>query len=469
MKKIKHVLVLIILLLSFPPVKAQLVSFPGAEGCGKFTVGGRGGKVYEVTNLNDSGDGSLRAAVEASEPRTVVFRVSGTIILNSNLTIRDPYITIAGQTAPGDGICLRRYPLNIAADQVIVRYIRVRFGDESGTDADAVSGRRAKNILLDHVSASWSVDETMSIYHCDSVTVQWCLISESLFNSKHVKGTHGFGGIAGSNNSTYHHNLFAHHTSRNPRMASGSGNFDFRNNVIYNWGYNSTYGGEQQQVNDPNHAFSTINMVANYYKPGPATKPGNISYRIANPSYRKVKTDYGKWYVADNVMVGNASVTTDNWNGGVQPQGGMEDLSYVRLNEPWPSMAIRQQTAEQAYLSILENVGATLPKRDVIDIRIVNDTKKGVATFEGKTYKQKHPVPDTSKICGIIDSPADVGGWPELKSSAAPLDTDHDGMPDDWEKAHGSNPTDSTDGNEIGLGGYTKLENYLNRFDFDRQ
>ncbi len=465
----KKYLSFLFLLLSFFPVNAQLVSFPGAEGFGKFTVGGRGGKVYEVTNLNDNGEGSLREAVEAAGPRIVVFRVSGTIILDRNLTIRDPYITIAGQTAPGDGICLRRYPLNIAADQVIIRYIRVRFGDESGTDADAVSSRRTKNILLDHVSASWSVDETLSIYHSDSVTVQWCLISESLYNSKHVKGAHGYGGIAGSNYSTYHHNLFAHHTSRNPRMASGSGNFDYRNNVIYNWGFNSCYGGEQQQVGDPNHAFTTINMVANYYKPGPATKRGENSHRIANPSYRNVKTDYGKWYVADNFMFGNTSVTADNWNGGVQPQGGMGDLSYVKLDSPWPSMAIRQQTAEQAYLSILENVGATLPKRDAIDIRIVNDTRNGVATFEGATYKQKHQVPDSTKICGIIDSPSDVGGWPELRSSAAPLDIDHDGMPDDWESAHGSNPTDSNDGNTIGTDGYTKLENYLNRFDFVRK
>ena len=182
------------------------LAFPSAEGYGKYTVGGRGGKVYEVTNLNDSGEGSLRAAVEASGPRTVVFRVSGTIDLRSDLRIKHPNITIAGQTAPGDGICIKRYPLMISADEVIIRYIRVRFGDESGQDSDAISSRYVKNLILDHVSASWSVDETMSIYHCENVTVQWCMITESMFNSNHSKSSHGFGGIWGSNHSSYHHN-----------------------------------------------------------------------------------------------------------------------------------------------------------------------------------------------------------------------------------------------------------------------
>ncbi|WP_197526774.1 pectate lyase family protein [Pirellulimonas nuda] len=205
---------------------AELLSFPGAEGYGKHTIGGRGGVVYEVTNLNDSGEGSLRAAVEASGPRTIVFRVSGAIALKKQLTIRNPYITIAGQSAPGDGICLRGFPLMISADEVIVRYLRIRYGDEAGRADDAVSSRYNKNLILDHCSASWSVDEAVSIYHNENVTVQWCLISESLYQSKHDKGHHGFGGIWGSNHSTYHHNLLAHHSSRNPRFASGCGNTD---------------------------------------------------------------------------------------------------------------------------------------------------------------------------------------------------------------------------------------------------
>ena len=314
----KYFLTGLIIALFFSASNAQQLAFPTAEGYGKYTVGGRGGVVYEVTNLNDSGEGSLRAAVEASGPRTVVFRVSGTIELGSDLRINNPNITIAGQTAPGDGICLRKYPININADQVIIRHLRVRVGDESGDDTDAVSARYCSNLIVDHVSASWSIDETVSIYHCENVTVQWCLISESMFNSNHVKGSHGFGGIWGSNYSSYHHNLIAHHSSRNPRFASGCGNTDYRNNVLYNWGYQSSYGGEKVQKGSDKFTFSNINMVANYYKPGPATAPGEVSYRIVGPSSRDGAADYGKWHVTDNVVEGNPSVSVDNWNGGVQ-------------------------------------------------------------------------------------------------------------------------------------------------------
>lgn len=438
------------------------LAFPGAEGYGKFTIGGRGGKVYEVTNLNDSGEGSLRAAVEASGPRTVVFSVSGTITLNSDLKISHPYITIAGQTAPGDGICLRRYPLIIGASQVIVRYIRVRVGDESGDDTDAVSSRYNKHIIVDHVSAGWSIDETMSIYHCDSITVQWCLVSESMYNSNHIKGNHGFGGIWGANYSTYHHNLLAHHSSRNPRFASGSGNTDYRNNVVYNWGINSTYGGETQQVGNPKFNFSNFNMVANYYKPGPATKPGEVSHRIANPSTRNGVADYGKWYIADNFMYGHPAITADNWNGGVQPQEGHSAMAGLKLEQPWPAMAINQQTAEEAYDAVLQHAGATMPKRDILDTRIVDEVRNGYATYEGAAYKKDHPVSDASKKSGMIDSQADVGGWPELISIKAPSDTDHDGMPDDWEKKNGLDPNNAADSNQLADDGYTQLEKYLN-------
>jgi len=353
---------------------SQQLAFPGAEGYGKYAKGGRGGAVYEVTNLNDSGKGSLRAAVEASGPRTVIFRISGTIDLESPLSIKHPYITIAGQTAPGDGICIKKNPLNIGTDHVIIRYLRVRLGDESGGDYDAISSRYTKHIILDHVSASWSVDETMSIYHCDSVTVQWCIISESMSKSNHVKGSHGFGGIWGSNYGTYHHNLLAHHSSRNPRMASGSGYTDYRNNVIYNWGYQSCYGGEGQQRGNPKFNFSTFNIIANYYKPGPATKPGEVSYRIANPSFRS-DTDLGKWYIADNVVEGNENVSADNWNGGVQTKISLEK---IKLDKPWPSLPINQQTALEAYHSVLDNAGAILPKRDAVDARIIEETRREI-------------------------------------------------------------------------------------------
>ena len=456
MNNYKNALLTVILLFCSAYSFAQnQLAFPTAEGYGKYTVGGRGGKVYEVTNINDSGEGSLRAAVEAKGPRTVVFRVSGTIDLKRNLVIRNPYITIAGQTVPGDGICVKRYPLMIGADEVIIRYIRVRFGDESGQDSDAISARYVKNLILDHVSASWSVDETMSIYHCENITVQWCMITESMFNSNHVKSTHGFGGIWGSNYSTYHHNLIAHHSSRNPRFASGCGNTDYRNNVLYNWGYQSCYGGEKQQKGNAKFNFSNINIVANYYKPGPATAPGKVSHRIASPSSRG-DGDHGKWYIDDNVVEGNATVTADNWNDGVQPS-----KPIFKLDRPWAAMAINQQTAQEAYKSVLENAGATLPKRDAVDARIIEETRNGTATYEG-IYKTKKTVPDKSRICGIIDSQTDVGGWPELRSTTAPTDTDHDGMPDDWEIMKDLNPNNAADRNNVAADGYTNLEAYLN-------
>ncbi len=445
----------------------QVPAFPGAEGYGAITRGGRGGKVILVTNLNDSGPGSLREAVETKGPRIVVFTVSGTITLQDQLRIRHPYITIAGQTAPGDGICIRRYPLLINTNEVIIRYIRVRLGDETDDDSDCISSDRRKNIILDHVSASWSIDETVSIYYCENVTIQWCLISESLRFAEHAKGAHGFGGIWGSNRSTYHHNLFAHHSSRTPRFASGCGYNDFRNNVIYNWGYNSVYGGEKEHASDERFNFTVVNMVANYFKPGPATRPGHTTYRIVNPLSSGSDDGFGKWYVEDNFVYGNHVVTAKNWSAGVQPEGRSPYGPHPgRLHRPFESIPINQQTAEEAYRAVLESVGASLPKRDSIDARIVDETRNGYATYEGGTYKNRWPVPDKSKKCGIIDSQKDVGGWPELKSLPAPLDSDSDGMPDEWEKQYGFDPKDASNSSKDKDGdGYTNIEEYLNGTD----
>jgi hypothetical protein len=459
---IQLLVAMISLFFSISQLSAQQLAFPRAEGYGKYTKGGRGGKVYEVVNLNDSGKGSLREAVEAEGARTVIFRVSGTIKLQSDLKIKNPFITIAGQTAPGDGITLRAYPLMIDADEVIIRYIRVRLGNESGGETDAISSRFTTNLILDHVSASWSIDETMSIYHGKNVTVQWCVTSESLYKSNHQKGNHGFGGIWGSDYSTFHHNLIANHSNRNPRFASGCGNTDYRNNVVYNWGYESTYGGEVAQVGSKEFNFSNINMVANYYKAGPATEPGQIAHRIAAPWSRNKAADYGKWYISNNTLEGNPWISANNWLGGVQPQDGSAYLEGLKLDEPWAAMPINQQTAEEAYASVLANAGATLPKRDPIDARIMDEVRNGYATYEGPTYKMDHKVADQSKICGIIDSQNDVGGWPELKSAPAPKDSDHDGMPDDWEKKNGLNPNNADDRNTVSGSGYTMLEQYLN-------
>ncbi|MBL9194328.1 MAG: hypothetical protein JNJ82_18380 [Opitutaceae bacterium] len=441
------------------------LAFPTAEGYGKRTVGGRGGRVIAVTHLGDSGPGSLRSAVEASGPRTVVFRVSGTITLDRPLRIRQPFLTVAGQTAPGDGICIRRQPIVIEADEVILRHLRVRLGDESGADADAITARYVQNLMLDHLSVGWSIDETLSVYHCKNVTVQWCLVAESLYDSNHVKGQHGYGGIWGSDFGTYHHNLLAHHSSRNPRFASGCGHTDYRNNVVYNWGFQSCYGGENQQLNDPRFNVSQINMVANYYQPGPATKEGEVSFRIAGPSSRRGSGDYGKWYISGNVVAGNARVTADNWDGGVQPQGGPNILSGLKLDQPWAAMPIRQHTAEEAYSLVLERAGATLPRRDAIDTRIIREVREGRATYEGAAYVRDHPSNTRTGKSGIIDSQKDAGGWPDLRSLPAPADSDHDGMPDDWEKQHGLDPSDGNDGNRLAADGYTLLEKYLHSFD----
>ena len=449
----------LISILIFSNSLSQQLAFPTAEGFGKYTKGGRGGVVYEVTNLNDSGEGSLRAAVEAKGPRTVIFKISGNIELESPIEIANPYITVAGQTAPGEGVCLKNHPLIIDANHVIVRYIRVRPGDISGQDYDAISSRYRKHIILDHISASWSIDECMSIYHCDSITVQWCLVSESLYGSNHIKGSHGFGGIWGSNYSTYHHNLLAHHSSRNPRMASGSGYTDFRNNVVYNWGYNSCYGGEKQQPGNEKFNHSVFNIISNYYKPGPATLPGEVSYRIANPSFRNDTDDFGKWYIAENVIEGETDVSNDNWNGGVQAEISFEK---IKLEIPWPSIPILQHGAEESYQAVLDNVGAILPQRDVIDTRIIKEVRGGYATFEGLRYKKEHQVADSIKICGIIDTQNDVGGWPVLNSAPAPKDSDHDGLPDYWEDKNNMDKDNPDDRNTIASDGYTMLEEYIN-------
>lgn len=430
---------------------AQQLSFPGAEGGGRFSNGGRGGKVIEVTNLSDNSTiGSLRYAVNQSGARTIVFRVSGTIILNSDLQITKDSITIAGQTAPGDGICIRKYPLRISANHVVVRYLRFRLGNESGGESDALNGYSGtnyakNNIIIDHCSSSWSQDETMTFYGYDGLTVQWSIISESMYNSSHPKGAHGYGGIWGGTNSTFHHNLIAHHSSRTPRF-SGKGttveclNLDFRNNVIYNWGFNNVYGGEA----------STINIVGNYYKYGPATS-SSVKSRIVQP-YDVL----AQWYVADNYVDGYPSITADNWAGVAK-----DKATPIQVFVPFPFSAVSTDSPHVAYEKILAQAGAILPKRDTVDSRIVYEVRNRTALFGGKTYPKDKNL-DTTKYYGIIDSQNDVGGWPVLNSSDALMDTDHDGMPDRWESSHGLDLNNAADRNNIGNQGYTHLEEYIN-------
>jgi hypothetical protein len=436
MNNYKNALLTIILLFCSTTSLAQnQLAFPTAEGYGKYAVGGRGGKVYEVTTLNSSGPGSLTEAIGASGPRTIVFRVSGTI--EGKFNIENDRITIAGQTAPGDGICIRG-SLGVSANDVIIRYIRVRANPK--VETDAIGGRYKKNIILDHVSASWSSDEVLSIYHCENVTIQYCMITEAC--AKGDSG-HRFGGIWGSNYGTYHHNLIAHNDSRNPRWASGCGFNDYRNNVLYNWGYQSSYGAEAHQRGDrrnPPIESSTINVVANYYKPGPATDSG-VRDRIAEPSARD-SDDKGSWYIADNVVVSYPAVTTNNWL-------GVDGSNYIRLNEPWPAIVIHQQTPEAAYHAVLDHAGCSKPNRDSIDRRIIKEARTGTATHGNN---------------GIITTPDDVGGLPDLKGGPASVDSDHDGIPDAWETAHSLDPSNKDDGKKTNLSaeGYTNLDTYLN-------
>ena len=437
----------IIVLLLSANAYSQILAFPGAEGSGKYTVGGRGGAVLEVTNLNDSGPGSFREAVEAYGPRTVVFRVSGTIELQSEIEVENAYITIAGQTAPGDGICIRGYQLELQTIEIIIRYLRFRLGDETGVDTDCIWGRYRRNIIIDHCSASWSVDETMSFYGNSEFTMQYCLVAESLYHSNHPSGNHGYGGIWGGTDASFHHNLFAHHSSRNPRFAGNQTatcvNVDYRNNVIYNWGFNSAYGGEG----------GTINMVNNYYKYGPATSSSKQN-RIVEPSDSE-----GSWFVDGNFVEGFPSITANNWAGGVQ--GSHSNPAVMGADSAHSYTPIPVETAEEAYANVLEKVGANFPHRDAVDLRIINDVTTGTATYDGHYYEFAQGYSDTSTVRGIIDSQTDVGGWPVLNSLPAPADSDHDGMPDWWENARGLNPDDPEDRHTVGSTGYPMLEVYL--------
>jgi hypothetical protein len=406
-----------------PAAAGLLPAFPGAEGGGMYTTGGRGGDVYEVTNLNDSGPGSLRDAVSQGN-RTIVFRVSGPIDLQSKLIIRASNLTLAGQTAPGDGISINHYPVIVDADNIIIRYLRFRLGDVPPGEEDAMSIRKRKQIMIDHSSFSWAIDEVLSPYENEFTTVQWSIVGEALHMSKHKKGRHGFGGLWGAGNSTYHHNLLIHNASRNARFKGTvreDPTLDYRNNVIYNWNYQSAYGGDA----------SELNMINNYYKYGPDTVIDKRS------SLHELTGSRGSLYISGNYVDGDPAVTADNWLG-VQLDAGKQTLS-----EPVPAYPVTTHTAEEAYELVLRQAGAILPKRDSVDARLVNDVRN-------RTGRQ-------------INTQLEVGGWPELHSLPAPPDSDHDGMPDAWELKNGLNPADPTDRNgDRNLDGYTNLENYLN-------
>ncbi len=413
-------------------------AFPGAEGFGKYALGGRGGRVIEVTNLNDRGPGSFRAACEARRPRTIVFRVSGTIALESKFKITNPYLTIAGQTAPGEGICIKNYQINFDTSHLIIRYLRFRPGDESHHEQDGFGGK-GDHIIIDHCTASWGIDEVFSINKGTNLTVQWCLISESLTKSLHHKGAHGYGGLWGGPGGSWHHNILAHHSSRNPRASGNieSGLLDYRNNVIYNWGFNSAYGGE----------LWPRNWINNYYKYGPAT-----SEKVRRRIFEQ-KDPRGKMFLAGNYVWGFPAVTADNWKGVDFAPDGEATEATLRVDKPFVVAPVTTQSAEAAYELVLAQAGCSL-SRDSVDRRIINEIRTGTATF-GETYRGGGK--------GIIDSQAAVGGWPELHSQNPPLDSDHDGIPDDWERKHHLDPNNPLDAaGESNKKGYTNLEEYLN-------
>lgn len=439
----KYILTFLGSLLFLSATWSQQLAFPGAEGFGAYSKGGRGGEVLYVTNLNDSGPGSLRWAVEQEGPRTVVFEVSGTIELKDRLNIENPYITIAGQTAPGAGICLKGETVRVVTHDVIVRHIRVRLGDSmhgqgSLQGKDAISISSGEDIILDHCSASWSMDEILSASTSNPdltrVTVQWCFITEAL-----NLDNHGFGSlIRGTGGAKYSflHNLYAHNRGRNPRPGNYDTNphnedpegllLDFRNNVIYNW------GGGHAGYNADKKSVTRLNYVGNYLITGADSKPTGIAYSTGSP--------YNRAYFAGNYY--NGKLPYDSWNlVEFNDSWSEEEISAYKQNKPFETGPVQMKGAPAAYEQILESGGASLPERDGADSRIVNDVKN-------RTGK-------------IIDSQNDVGGWPELRSIPAPRDTDRDGMPDDWERKNGLDPTNADDRNKLMEDGYTMLEYYI--------
>lgn len=420
---------------------AAIPAFPGAEGAGAQATGGRGGRVIPVTNLADQGPGSLRAALEAAGPRTVVFTVSGIIDLQSDLVIRHPRVTVAGQTAPGDGICLRGRSLRVeGAEDVVIRHLRVRPGAGSGEPLDGIEVRDSRRVIIDHCSISWTIDEAVNTWHgVRDITVQWCLIAEPLNRSVHPKGAHGFGASLGGENGSYHHNLFAHAAARNPSVAGNhlekTVAMDFRCNTIFNWQHRTCDGKPV-----------SCNLVNNYYKPGPATAAA-VRRRIARLDDTLKAYGYpSRWFIEGNVVEGEPDLAADNWRGGVEFDGAVTEAA-ARSREPFPVAAVATQVAAEAHALVLRQAGATLPRRDAVDERIIASVVRGVAGAGS----------------GIVDTVEQAGGWPVYRSVPAPLDSDHDGMPDAWERRHGFNPANPADGAaDADKDGYTNLEEYLN-------
>lgn len=450
------VLCSLMFLLAGAEVFAQTPAFPGAYGGGMYTTGGRGGKVLYVTSLEDgetSDVGTFRWAVSQKYPRTVMFKVSGIIHLNRKLSIKNGDLTIAGQSAPGDGICIADYEVTLGADNIIVRYMRFRPGhSDLEAESDAINGRGLKNIIIDHCSMSWSVDECASFYNNKDFTMQWCFIAESLCNSGHSKGAHGYGGIWGGENASFHHNLIANHLSRNPRFngwkraglkyrtSIQEERVDFRNNVIFNWGDNSSYGGE---------SAGHYNIVANYFKPGMGTASSKRE-RITQVDMDKNKADsvppgHGFYYIADNFVYGADEPKGNDWSH-VSLKEGVKRKN-CRSDNPFAYTPILQHSAEATLMNVAAYGGASYA-RDAVDQRLAQELVTGRSRFKGSVTGR----------AGIIDRVEDVGGYPEYKSAEAPADTNEDGIPDGWLEQNYPGKA----ANDLNEDGYTYLEVYLN-------
>lgn len=474
--------------------QAKIPAFPGAEGGGMYTAGGRGGKVLVVTNLNDDGPGSFRWACEQGGARIIVFNVSGIIWLKTPVILRAPYVTIAGQTAPGDGVCIAGQSFQVNTHDVIVRHMRFRRGATSvWYREDSFGGNPVGNIMIDHCSCEWGLDENISFYRhmfdmgdgkpsrkepTVNVTIQNTISAKALDTYNHA-----FGSTIGGENTTFMRNLWADNTGRNPSIGWG-GVFNFVNNVIYNWVHRTADGGE----------FSTMsNFINNYYKPGPLTpKDSPVGYRIVKSESRSQKlfpyAQYGRVYADGNIIEGNGKVTKDNWDGGVQTadkDGRLDpdELALMKSDEPFPMPHMTILPKDKTFDYVLENVGATLPTRDIVDRRIVEEVRTGKVYYvkelpkdnpygdhwgmsdrsmnEEGLFKYRRLSKDSYKL-GIITDPRQMGGYPEYKGEPR-VDTDGDGMPDDWEIAAGLNPNDPSDANGDCTGdGYTNIEKYIN-------
>lgn len=459
-------------------IKSEIPAFPGAEGGGAYTPGGRGGKVITVTSLADSGPGTFREACETGGARIIVFNVSGIIRLKSPINIRAPYITIAGQTAPGDGVCITGASVLLDTHDIIIRHMRFRRGQQDvAFRDDALGGNCIGNIIIDHCSATWGLDENMSIYRhvynrgkdgyglklpTVNITIQNSIFAEALdvYN-------HAFGATIGGHNSMFCRNLFASNISRNCSIGMNE-DFNFVNNVTFNWWNRSIDGGDNT---------SRLNIINNYFKPGPITpKDQPIAYRIIKLETGRsaeAKNKYGKAYVNGNIVVGNKEVTQNNWNGGVQgydPKKADTPIEEVRMEKPFNMPYVNIMNTKDAYKWVINNVGATFPKRDAVDQRIVKTVKTG-KTYYVKDAKEfispyvKRRLPADSYKQGIITDPSQVGGLPEYNGTPY-IDTDKDGMPDAWEIKYGLNPNDSGDAAlDCNGDGYTNIEKYINGID----